>query len=304
MSTIVQLTVGPGHVTLPDAVRVAAAAEATGVAAIRLADGGALDPAVVASYLAGLHQRIGYIAELPTTGNAPYNAARRVLSLDRATGGRTGVALRAGAGDEVSEPVTPDPSATGAARRWAEYAHVLTRLWESFPRPALIGDQATGVMVEDSLIRPIDHVGAFYRVAGPLDGPASVQGRPVIVADLGVLPVAAVAAFADVVVADRPTVDGADTALIRALAAAGRSREEVALLARIAVSAVDDRLPDWLEEHGMDGAEVVARDADEIIGVLHGLAPAPPQPTLRAALGLGPAPRLATAGRGEPAAAR
>ncbi|MEU8176159.1 hypothetical protein AB0C14_25050 [Microbispora hainanensis] len=320
---------GPVPVPLTEAVAVAAAAREAGIAAIRLLDGVAaghvLDPTVVAAYLAGLHDSshtglhdglhdgLGYIAEVPTTHNAPYNTARRVLSLDRATGGLAGVALRAGGGDEVSQATAPDPRAAGPAARWTEYAHVLTRLWESFPRAALIGDQEAGVVVDDALVRPVGHEGAFYRVAGPLDGPSSAQGRPVVVADLGdldVLDVTAVARSADVVVAGRERAAGADAALTEALRRAGRSREEVALLGRVEIAGHDldpgdaataaalaGELRDWAGEHRLDGFELVPiGGAGAVVAVVRALTPrltgTPGSPadsrplTLRAALGL------------------
>jgi alkanesulfonate monooxygenase SsuD/methylene tetrahydromethanopterin reductase-like flavin-dependent oxidoreductase (luciferase family) len=300
MSTVVQLaiTVGePPLVPLAEAGAIAAVATEVGAAAIRLVDAGGrtLDPTVVAAYLAGIHGGIGYVAEVPTTGNAPYNVARRVLSLDRATGGRVGVALRAGRGDEVSEATVPDPGATDPARRWTEYAGVLTRLWESFPRDALIGDQEAGLVVEDALIKPIDHQGSFYRVAGPLDGPSSVQGRPVVVADLGALDAPAVAESADVVVVDRQHAAGADAALAEALRQAGRSRAEVALLGRVevdpAAAPLGDALLAWADEHGLDGFELVPIGGTEaVLTVLRALVPqlvaASAPPTLRAAFGL------------------
>ncbi|MDQ7905122.1 hypothetical protein RB614_11375 [Phytohabitans sp. ZYX-F-186] len=299
MSTpvLVTLAVG-GPVPLAHAGAVAAVAEEVGVAAIRLVDAGhTLDPTVVAAYLAGVHSGLGYVAEVPTTGNAPYNAARRLLSLDRAAGGRIGVALRAGEGDEVSEATVPDPAATDPVRRWTEYAWVLTRLWESFPRAALLGDQAAGVVIDQDLLRPVDHEGAFYRVAGPLDGPSSVQGRPVIVADLGALDAAAVARSADVVVVDRERAAGADTALAEALRRAGRSRSDVALLGRVRVTAADPAalagdLRAWAGEDQLDGFELVpAGDVEAVVAALRALVPrltdpAAPPPTLRAAFGL------------------
>jgi alkanesulfonate monooxygenase SsuD/methylene tetrahydromethanopterin reductase-like flavin-dependent oxidoreductase (luciferase family) len=316
MSTAVQLALavgeptsqqadGPALVSLADAGTIAAVAEEVGVAAIRFVDGVAagrtLDPTVVGAYLASIHGGVGYVAEIPTTHNAPYNAARRVLSLDRAAGGRVGVALRAGEGDEVTEATVPDPTATDRAQRWTEYARVLTRLWESFPREALIGDQEAGLVVEDALIKPISHEGAFYRVAGPLDGPSSVQGRPVVVADLGALDATAVAESADVVVVDRGRVAGADAALAAALRQAGRSRDDVALLGRIEVAlddpadaaALGDELRAWAAEHRLDGFELVpAGGAEAVVTVLRALVPrlvdaaVPSPPTLRAALGL------------------
>jgi alkanesulfonate monooxygenase SsuD/methylene tetrahydromethanopterin reductase-like flavin-dependent oxidoreductase (luciferase family) len=301
MSTTVQLALavgGPGLLSLADAGAIAEAAGEAGIAAIRLADqtpaGRALDPTVVAAYLAGLHPDVGWLPVVPTTGNAPYNAARRLLSLDRATAGRAGVVLRPGRGDEVSEASAPDPGATDPARRWTEYARVLTRLWESFPRTSLIGDQQGGVVADDTLIRPIAHEGEFYRVAGPLDGPSSVQGRPVIVADLNLLDVTAVAASADVVVVDRAHAAGADAVLSQALRLAGRDRGEVALLGRITVSRADAatgslpaRLRSWADEHLLDGFELVPEGtAADVIAVLRALEPRLPAPTLRAAFGL------------------
>jgi alkanesulfonate monooxygenase SsuD/methylene tetrahydromethanopterin reductase-like flavin-dependent oxidoreductase (luciferase family) len=307
MSKIIQLALAVGDpsidasfVLLAEAVALAAEAEEAGVAAIRLVaegkTGRALDPSVAAAYLAGVHSGLGFVAEIPTTHNAPYNVARRVLSLDRATGGRAGVALRAGEGDEVSDAAAPDSGATEPARRWTEYTRVLTRLWESFPRAALIGDQEAALVVEEALIRPIDHEGAFYRVAGPLDGPSSVQGRPIVVADLGVLDASAVAEAADVVVVDQENGAGADTALAEALRGAGRSRQDVALLGRIVITpdapADGAQLLAWADEHRLDGFELVptggavevAKVVRELVSQLADTAAAPP--TLRAALGL------------------
>jgi alkanesulfonate monooxygenase SsuD/methylene tetrahydromethanopterin reductase-like flavin-dependent oxidoreductase (luciferase family) len=306
MSPVLQLTLAvgaPAGASLGEAAIVAAVAEESGVAALRLVDapGRTLDPTVAAAYLAGLHGILGYLPEIPTTHHAPYNVARRVLSLDRATQGRAGVVLRPGGGDEVTEATLPDSPAAAPARRWTEYARVLTRLWESFPRRALIGDQAAGLVVDDSLIRPIDHEGASYRVAGPLDGPSSVQGRPVVVADLGVLDATAVAASADVVVADRQAAAGADVALTRALGRAGRSRGEVALLGRAAVTRADladaagfaTGLLSWATERRLDGFELVPQGGAEVaVAAVRALAPllagppGSPPPTLRAAFGL------------------
>ena len=311
MSTAIQLALavgepadGPAVVSLAEAGAIAAVAGQVGVASIRLVDraaaGPALDPTVVAAYLAGRHDRVGYVADVPTTNNAPYNVARRVLSLDRATGGRVGIALRTGAGDEVSDATAPQPGANDPAGRWTEYADVLLRLWESFPRAALIGDQAAGIVLDAALIAPIDHEGAFYRVTGPLDGPASVQGRPVLVADLGALDITTVARSADVVVVDREAAAGVDAALDAALWRAGRSRVDVALLgraevvagARTSAPALARELRGWADEHRLDGLElVIGGNAGEVVAALRALVPlltdaVPAGPTLRAAFGL------------------
>ncbi len=167
---------------LTDVVRIAQVAEAAGVAGLRLLDAvpgfAVLDPTVVVSFLAGRTSELGYLPDVPTTHHAPYNLARRILSIDRATGGRAGLVLRPGEGDEVTSAVVPDVSARDPKQRWCEYAEILRRLWDSFPADALVGDQKSGIFVRDELIHPAGFDGRFYRVSGPLDGPSSVQGRP------------------------------------------------------------------------------------------------------------------------------
>ncbi|MBV6756393.1 LLM class flavin-dependent oxidoreductase [Rhodococcus opacus] len=288
-------------ISLAAAVTVTEAAQEAGVSALRLLDtvGGrpAIDPSVAGAYLAGRFGDIGYLVDVPTTHNAPYNVARRILSFDRATAGRVGVVLRPGAGDEVSAATVPDNTADSPSERWSEYARILTRLWESFPRDALIGDQERAVVVDDDLIRAIDHEGRFYRVAGPLDGPSSAQGRPVVVAgDPDVLGWAAVAQSADAVVLDRRQSAGADLALTAGLEQAGRKREDVALIGRASVtlsddaSALADELARWIDRDRLDAVELVPTGGvDGVLAAVRTLVPllsASTGPTLRASLGL------------------
>jgi alkanesulfonate monooxygenase SsuD/methylene tetrahydromethanopterin reductase-like flavin-dependent oxidoreductase (luciferase family) len=295
---IVEIAVGEAtdQVTATDAHAVVAAAVAAGVSAIRLRDSlsgqRAIDPSVAAAHLAGRHPGIGWIVDAPTTHNAPYNLARRILSFDRATDGRAGVVLTAGAGDEVSEAAVPDPAAADPSQRWSEYATILTRLWESFPRAALRGDQDGAVVADDSLIRPIDVSGRFYRVAGPLDSPSSVQGRPVLLAaDPDAVGWNRIAGVADGVIAESDDIAAAAQELSAAAAAAGRRRDSLVLLARTSHTA------DWerLHSRGADGILLaVAGGAPAVLAALHAL-PTPTAPvhrgSLRAQLGL-PSPEV------------
>ncbi len=312
-AVLLDLAVGQRHGTSPDpgpallptidaAREVAAAARDAGATAVHLPDArpGAttLDPTVVASYLAGRVPGIGYVVETPTTHQAPYNLARRVLALDRATDGRAGLLLRPGRGDAVTDTALDEAedriedaasalttsafpavgSLRDTARRWHEYAEVVTRLWESVP---------------------IEYEGRFYRVAGALDEPASGQGRPVLLAsDADALGWAGVAAHADVVLVEAHQFADASAQLTRALNRIGRRRTDVALLARVRVGHGDppgtgslaQRLFAVVTTHGLDGVslvpvggvEVAAWAAQELIPRLH-----PRRAnTLRAALGL------------------
>jgi alkanesulfonate monooxygenase SsuD/methylene tetrahydromethanopterin reductase-like flavin-dependent oxidoreductase (luciferase family) len=289
MSLLVELAVGeaPSQVSLADADTIAARAQDAGVTGIRLVDrtgeNPTIDPSVVAAYLAGRHRGLGWLIDAPTTLNAPYNLARRILSFDRATGGRAGLVLAVGAGDEVSDAAVPDRDATDPVERWSEYATILTRLWESFPSTALLGDQEGAVVADDALIRPIDFDGRYYRVAGPLDGPSSVQGRPVLVADLGRLGWSRVAQIADAVIVAADEIGSVD-----------RELAELSLLAR-----TDDAdAIRSLRERGADGI-ILAIDggASAILDALGRLVPRSSparRGTLRAELAI-PVPERATA---------
>jgi alkanesulfonate monooxygenase SsuD/methylene tetrahydromethanopterin reductase-like flavin-dependent oxidoreductase (luciferase family) len=279
-------------------------------------DAAVLDPSVAAAYLAGSGAGLGLLVEAPTTANAPYNLARRLLSLDRATGGRAGLVLRPGQGDAVSGLTTPDPAARDPRERWAEYARILIALWESFPAQALRGDKEAGIFAEENLISPIHHDGRYYRVAGPLDGPASRQGRPVLAAaDVEALGWDAVARVADVVLVNADQAATANARLTETLAAAGRRRDEVRLLGRAVVLIGDEpppatagrsdpfqarhraepvieRMQHWADSSGLDGLDItVPGGAAEVATVLREVVPALKGPdrnraTLRAAIGL------------------
>ncbi|TDO30636.1 alkanesulfonate monooxygenase SsuD/methylene tetrahydromethanopterin reductase-like flavin-dependent oxidoreductase (luciferase family) [Kribbella sp. VKM Ac-2527] len=286
--------------SLTDAVRIAQVAEAAGVAGLRLLDAApgfaVLDPTVVVSFLAGGTSALGYLADVPTTHHAPYNLARRILSIDRATGGRAGLVLRPGEGDEVTIAVVPDPSARDPRQRWCEYAEILRRLWDSFPAEALVGDQHSAIFVRDELIRPAGFDGRFYRVSGPLDGPSSVQGRPVQVAAVtDAAEIACVVGHADAVVVDVAAAPLADAALTAELERVERTRAEVALLGRIQVPPAVDA--DWLygrvATQSLDGLVLTVNGSThELLALIENtvsrLVAPRPTGTLREALGLSP----------------
>jgi alkanesulfonate monooxygenase SsuD/methylene tetrahydromethanopterin reductase-like flavin-dependent oxidoreductase (luciferase family) len=295
VKVVVEIAVGeaPSHVSLADADAIVAVAQEVGVTAIRLVDHvgerQTIDPSVLAAHLASKYTDIGWVIDAPTTHNAPYNLARRILSLDRATDGRAGVVLLAGVGDEVSDAAPPDRDATDPADRWIEYARILAQLWESFPAAALLGDQEKALVADDALIRPIDFDGRFYRVAGPLDGPSSVQGRPVLIAtEPAKVGWSRVATIADAVIVAHGEIDNAAAELEAALRSAGRRRDEVALLARVDGTRGVPDLDGWSAAHGVDGI-VIAIDggAPEILSAIRDLTPqASPSPrgTLRSEL--------------------
>ena len=72
-------------------------------------------------------------------------------------------------------------SHAGRYERAEEFLRVVTGLWDSWARDAVIDDRTAGRYAHGARIRPIDHEGTHYSVAGPLNVPAGPQGRPVLV---------------------------------------------------------------------------------------------------------------------------
>ncbi|MCU1529298.1 MAG: hypothetical protein JWP75_3061 [Frondihabitans sp.] len=135
-----------------------------------------VEPSVSAGELARLETSLGVVIAADPDRDHPYNLARRVLSVDSLTGGRAGLLL------DPAQSRTQYASAT----TWAgdtsrddvvEYADLVTTLWGTFARVALVGDQASGLFARSELLRRAAHDGR-WKVGGGLGTPSSVQGLP------------------------------------------------------------------------------------------------------------------------------
>jgi len=143
-----------------------------------------LEPVTVLTAQAVATERIGLIGTCSTTYTEPFNLARQFGSLDHISKGRAGwnivtswlAAAAANYGDEGQ---------LSHAERYAraeEYMEVVKALWDSWAEDAVIDDRSAGGRYADpKRIRPINHKGAHYKVAGPLNMPRTPQGRPVLV---------------------------------------------------------------------------------------------------------------------------
>ena len=142
-----------------------------------------LEPVTVLAAIAVVTRRIGLIATCSTTYTEPFNLARQFGSLDHISNGRIGwnivtswlatAAANYGSAGQVSHA---DRYARGE-----EFMAVVKALWDSWAEDAVIDDRKRGRYARPERIRPINHSGSYYQVAGPLNLPRSPQGRPVFV---------------------------------------------------------------------------------------------------------------------------
>ncbi|MEC3911481.1 NtaA/DmoA family FMN-dependent monooxygenase [Sphingobium sp. CR2-8] len=127
-----------------------------------------LDPFTLLSAMGAVTERVGLVATVSTTYNAPMGVAERFASLDLASSGRAGWNIVTTAHPNAAPNFGErDLMEKGLRyRRAEEFVNVTTQLWDAVDDPA----------------RPIvRHKGEWFDVEGQLDTPYVPQGRPVLV---------------------------------------------------------------------------------------------------------------------------
>src|SRR5258708_22768142 len=61
-----------------------------------------------------------------------------------------------------------------------EFLDVVKGLWDGWADDAIVADRASGLYIDPSRLRAIDHEGAFFKVKGPLNIGRSPQGHPIV----------------------------------------------------------------------------------------------------------------------------
>jgi FMN-dependent oxidoreductase (nitrilotriacetate monooxygenase family) len=142
-----------------------------------------LEPITVLAALAGATESIGLIATCSTTYTEPFNLARQFASLDHISRGRVGWNIVTTWLATASGNYGGQGPLSHAERyeRAEEYLRLVCGLWDSWADDAVLDDRDGGQYARPDRIRALNHVGAHYRVSGPLNVPRGPQGRPVFV---------------------------------------------------------------------------------------------------------------------------
>jgi FMN-dependent oxidoreductase (nitrilotriacetate monooxygenase family) len=142
-----------------------------------------LEPITVLAALAVATSRVGLIATASTTYTEPFNLARQFASIDHISNGRAAWNIVTSWLATAAENYGGAGQVSHADRyaRGEEFMAVVKELWDSWASDAVIDDRASGFYARGERIRPINHRGDFYGVAGPLNMPRCPQGRPVLV---------------------------------------------------------------------------------------------------------------------------
>jgi N-acetyl-S-(2-succino)cysteine monooxygenase len=141
------------------------------------------EPITLLSALAAVTSRLGLVATCTSTYNEPYTLARQFASMDQISGGRAGWNLVTSNNEAEAFNHGRDKHVSHADRydRAAEFAAVVTGLWDSWEDDAFIRNQETGVYFDPRKMHTLNHKGNHFQVKGPLNVARSPQGRPVLV---------------------------------------------------------------------------------------------------------------------------
>jgi len=141
------------------------------------------DPAPLAVAMGMATSRLGVVATMSTLAYPPFLLARLCSTIDSLTGGRFGWNIVTSAEDLAAQNFGIDklPPRDLRYAMAEEYMDVVNKLFASWDKDAVVLDHAAGVYADHTKVRPIDHVGKFYKVRGPLNTVPSPQHRPVYV---------------------------------------------------------------------------------------------------------------------------
>jgi len=158
--------------------------EEAGVGALTLSDGG-LHPIHVAAHLAPLTRAVGLLPRTDAIYVEPFHLATQLMSLDHLSHGRAGWLLQAET--DPSAPVAVGREVLGLEATAREAADVLAAaraLWDTWAPDAVVRDVERGVYVDASRLQYADVEAETFSVRGPAITPRSPQGLlPVLVAD-------------------------------------------------------------------------------------------------------------------------
>lgn len=142
-----------------------------------------MDPVPVLSNIAAVTSHIGLGATRSTTYDQPYHLAREFRTLDHLSDGRAAwnVVTSMNDGEALNFGVDSHMGHDERYDRADEFLEVAFKLWDSWEPDALVLDKAAGLYADPAKIHYVDHAGRYFRARGPLNIPASPQGRPVII---------------------------------------------------------------------------------------------------------------------------
>ncbi|WP_006246028.1 NtaA/DmoA family FMN-dependent monooxygenase [Mycolicibacterium tusciae] len=140
------------------------------------------DTFTVLAALAAVTDRLGLTGTINTTFNEPFEVARQFATLDHLSDGRAGwnmvTSSDAFTGENFRRGGFLDHSER--YKRAEEFVTVAHEFWDSWAPDAVVADRDSGIYVDPSRIRVVEHRGPQFDVRGVATLPPAPQGHPVL----------------------------------------------------------------------------------------------------------------------------
>ena len=141
------------------------------------------EPLTLIAALSMVTRHIGLGATVSTSFAEPFHVARAFASIDHLSGGRAAWNVVTSTSEKAALNFGKErlPEHDLRYEIATEFVEVVRGLWDTWDDGALVADKATGRFIDDSKVRPLNHVGRFFSVKGPLNIERCPQGHPVII---------------------------------------------------------------------------------------------------------------------------
>lgn len=142
------------------------------------------DPLMIIPGLAAITRNLAFGATVTTTYEHPFTHARRFSTLDHMTNGRIAWNIVTSYLSSAARNFGLEEMVKHADRyeRAEEFMDVAYKLWEgSWADDAVVQDKARQLYARGDRVRPINHCGERYRVAGPHLTAPSPQRTPLLI---------------------------------------------------------------------------------------------------------------------------
>jgi len=126
---------------------------------------------------------VGFGLTYASTFMHPFYVARLLNSLDHITNGRIAFNVISSQRRSDYENYGYDELIDHGERydRMEEFIAVCKARWSSVDADAFVWDRLNGLVADPAKVRPINHVGRFFKAKGPLSVVPSPQGHPVLI---------------------------------------------------------------------------------------------------------------------------
>jgi N-acetyl-S-(2-succino)cysteine monooxygenase len=220
------------------------------------------EPTTLIGALSTVTKHLGLGATVSTSFSEPFNVARAFATLQHISGGRVAWNVVTTAHDRAALNFSRQHLDAHDLRYEIanEFVDVVKGLWSTWEPGAYVADKASGVFIDKSKVRPLDHKGRFFSVRGPLNIERCPQGDPLIIQAGGSVPGQELSArTADIVFSvtsgDQAAAKAAYDGLKARIAKHGRAPEAVTIMPGVMpivgetneqAKAQLDRLQGWL----------------------------------------------------------